>query len=97
MQDSDFVFDDPEHFEEGLVHLADMLELSDPRRDEARTSQTKVLKTGMTVPVGGTYNDWKTFCEEVVSRLKATRPKVDNEIGQSCIDAAIDRIEQIIE
>ena len=97
MQDGDFVFDDPEHFEEGLVHLADMLELSDPRRDEARKSQTKVLETGMTVPVGGTYEDWKTFCKDVVARLKATRPKVDNEAGQASIDAAIDRIEQMIE
>jgi hypothetical protein len=97
MQDSDFVFDDPEHFEEGLVHLADMLELSDPRRDQAQQSQTKVLKTGLTVPVGGTYEDWRTFCEEILSRLKATRPKIDDEMGQAYIDAAIDRIEQIIE
>ena len=94
---TDHLFDDPEHFEEGLVHLADMLELADPRREGAKQSQANVLQTGVTVPVGGTLDDWKEFCLKVASGLEATRGDVPSDDGLAALDAAVDRIRQMAE
>ena len=94
---TDYLFEDPEHFEEGLVHLVDMLELADPRREQSTKSQAKVQDSGVTVPVGGTLEEWKTFCLDITTRLKATRPKIPVETGRAHIDDAIDRIELMLE
>ena len=94
---TDYLFEDPEHFEEGLVHLVDMLELADPRREHSTTSQAKVQKSGVTVPVGGTLEEWKSFCLDITKRLKATRDKIPVAAGRAHIDAAIDRIELMLE
>lgn len=94
---TDFLFEDMDHFEEGLVHLVDMLELADPRRAHAGSSQKKVASSGISVPVGGSYEEWKAFCLDIVARLKATRPRVPQAAGQAQLDAAVDRIELMLE
>lgn len=88
---------DGEHFEEGLVHLADMLELSDPRRPKEAGGAQKVSGAGVALPVGGTYADWKTFCLDVCRSLRVTRTKVKSPAAQAAIDAAVARIEQLVE
>ena len=94
---TDYLFENPEHFEEGLVHLVDMLELADPRREQSSSSQAKVEKSGVTVPVGGTFEEWKSFCLDITHRLQATRDKIPVAAGRAHIDAAIDRIELMVE
>ncbi|MEE9285423.1 MAG: hypothetical protein V3V35_06830 [Dehalococcoidia bacterium] len=94
---SEEAFHDSDHFEEGLVHLADMLELSDPRRSEAKESQKKIQQTGLAVPVGGTYEEWKRFCLDVATELKATLAQATSDDARATIDAAIDRIEQMVQ
>ena len=88
---------DPVHFEEGLVHLADMLELADPRRDEAKESQEKISQPGPAMPMGGTYEEWKGFCLNVAAQLKDTLSQADSDDARATIDAAIDRIEQMLQ
>ena len=95
--ETDFVFEDPEHFEEGLLHLVDMLELTDPRRAEALESQAKVLEAGVAAPVGGTFEEWRGFCLNIAGQLKAARGKVTAAEGQAMLDATIDRLEQMAE
>ena len=85
---------DPVHFEEGLVHLADMLELADPRRKEG---QEKIGQTGLATPMGGTYEEWKGFCLSVAAQLKETLNQADSDDARATIDAAIDRIEQMLQ
>ena len=94
---TEYLFEDPDHFEEGLVHLVDMLELADPRREESTTSQSKVETSGITVPVGESLGDWKAFCQDVAKQLKATRRQVSIAAGRAHLDAAIDRIELMVE
>lgn len=91
------LFEDMEHFEEGLVHLVDMLELADPRRREADKSQRKVQGAGVTVPVGGTFQEWKSFCQDVTKRLRSARPRLTSPDSLAQLDAAIDRIEQMVQ
>ena len=88
---------DPEHFEEGLVHLVDMLELADPRREEAKESQEKISETGTAMPMGGAYEEWKGFCLNVAAQLKDTLKRTDSDDTRATIDAAIDRIEQMVQ
>ncbi len=85
---------DAVHFEEGLVHLADMLELADPRRKEG---QEKISQTGLAMPMGGTYEEWKGFCLNVAAQLKDTLSQADSDDARATIDAAIDRIEQMLQ
>ncbi len=94
---TDFLFEDMEHFEEGLVHLVDMLELADPRRNEAGVSQKKVASSGISVPVSGSYEEWKAFCLDVTRRLKATRSRVPVAAARAQLDAAVDRIDLMVE
>ncbi len=93
---TDQLFGNPDEFEEGLVHLVDMLELADPRRAETRVNQTKVEGSGIDVPVGGSFEEWKGFCLDVTKRLRATSHKIKHPEGQAGIDAAIDRIEMMV-
>ena len=88
---------DPDHFEEGLVHLADMLALADPRRDEAKESQGKTGQTGPAMPMGGTYEEWKEFCLNIAAQLKETLSQADSDDARATIDAAIDRIQQMVQ
>ena len=94
---TNFVFEDPDHFEEGLLHLVDMLELADPRRMEADQSQAKVVETGVSVSVGGTFEDWRNLCLSTANQLKATRDQVESPDGRAMLDATVDRIEQMVE
>jgi len=94
---TDYLFEDMEHFEEGLVHLVDMLELADPRRRESARSQRKVQGSGLSVPVGGTFDEWKSFCQDVSRRLRATRGRLSQPAALAQIDAAIDRIDQMVQ
>ena len=94
---TEYLFEDPEHFEEGLVHLADMLELADPRRLGAVESQAKVKQTGVSVPTGESFDNWHGFCQEVLKSLRATRPSVESEERLATLDATVDRIEQMIQ
>ncbi|MBM4404938.1 MAG: hypothetical protein FJ039_01970 [Chloroflexi bacterium] len=91
----DFPADDPEHFEEGLVHLADMLELADPRRKQASVSRQTVKASGVEMPEKQTYAEWKKMCLDIVKELRALRPKVKKPDSQAILDAAVDRIEEI--
>ncbi|MSQ25607.1 MAG: hypothetical protein EXR49_04955 [Dehalococcoidia bacterium] len=90
-------FDTPDHFEEGLIHLVDMLELADPRRNGADKNQEKLRNAGLALPPGGTVADWRVFCKDVSSQLRSARPKMKVPFTQASIDAAIARIEQMIE
>ena len=94
---TDYLLDDPEHFQEGLVHLADMLELADPRRLGAGASQAKVEEVGVSGATGETFDKWRGFCQEVLESLRATRPSVEDEEGLATLDAAVARIEQMIQ
>ena len=58
--------DDPAHFEEGLVHLSDMLELADPRRLQSKDGSAHPLPVAVT-----TYDEWKAFCLDVIKTLEA--------------------------
>ncbi len=86
-----------EHFEEGLLHLADMLEISDPRRPKAAGSGAKISGSGLAVPIGATFEEWKAFCLDVCRSLQVTRAKVKTPAAHAMIDAAIARIEQLVE
>ena len=90
-------FDTPDHFEEGLIHLVDMLELADPRRNGADKNQAKLRNAGLAIPETGTMADWKAFCRDVSHQLRASRPKMKVAFTQASIDAAIARIDQMIE
>ena len=92
---SDYLFENAEHFEEGLIQLVDMLELADPRRIEAGESQAKVRESGLSVPVGASLEEWRSFCQDVIARLRATHGQVPSGDAEALIDAAIDRIEQV--
>ena len=94
---TNFLFEDPDHFEEGLLHLVDMLELADPRRMAAHQSQAKVVNAGVGVPVGGSFEDWRNSCLSTVKQLQATREQVESPDGRALIDATIDRIQQMVE
>jgi hypothetical protein len=93
----DETFEDGEHFVEGLVHLADMLELADPRRKHAQESQEKIQRSGVAVPVGRTYEEWRAFCLGVVSRLRKAYATARTDAQRATLDAAIQRIEQVVE
>ncbi len=92
----DFPVDDPEHFEEGLVHLADMLELADPRRKQASESRATVKKSGIEMPERQTYPEWKAMCLDIVKELRASTPKIKNDDSLAILDAAIDRIQDMV-
>ena len=92
-----FDFDDPDHFEEGLVHLVDMLELADPRREQAAQTKRKVEESGITLPTGDSLAEWKSFCQDVVKQLRGTRVQLSSSDGQAHLEAAIDSIELMTE
>ena len=96
---TDFLFDseDPDHFEEGLVHLVDMLELADPRREQADQTKRKVEESGIMLPTGDSLDEWKSFCQDVVKQLRGTRAQLNTAEGRAHLDAAIDRIELMTE
>ncbi|MBI3744151.1 MAG: hypothetical protein HY261_07710 [Chloroflexi bacterium] len=91
----DLPFDDPEHFEEGLVHLADMLELADPRRKGAEMSRGVVAQAGVDVNAVKSLTEWKTFCKSVVKQLRSASGKARDDDQRAVLDATIDRIEQM--
>ena len=95
MTSLDLPFDDPEHFEEGLVHLADMLELADPRRKGAATSRSVVAKAGVDVDAVNSLTEWKVFCKSVVKQLRTAQSKAKDDDQRAMMDATIDRIEQM--
>ncbi len=91
----DFPVDDPEHFEEGLVHLADMLELADPRRKQASEGRATLKKSGVEMPESQSYADWKKMCLEIVKELRVSGSKITKPDSLATLDAAIDRIQDM--
>jgi hypothetical protein len=91
----DFPSDDPEHFEEGLVHLADMLELADPRRKHAAESRETVKRSGVEMPERQSYAEWKKMCLDIAKELRASRAKIKKPDSLAILDAAIDRIQDM--
>ncbi|MCH8194442.1 MAG: hypothetical protein IIB12_00005 [Chloroflexi bacterium] len=47
--------------------------------------------------MGGTYEEWKGFCLNVAAQLKDTLSQADSDDARATIDAAIDRIEQMLQ
>ena len=75
---------------EGLVHLADMLEVADPRRamaGDAREQSRDYL----------TLADWRARCRALRDRLARARPALRAPEQRAAIDEAIRRIRRLLD
>ena len=82
---------DAAHFEEGLVHLTDMLALADPRRPPPKDGVAHPLPVAVT-----TYDEWRAFCLDVTKTLEASRAKATDQTSLTTISAAIARIQRML-
>ncbi len=75
---------------EGLVHLADMLEVADPRRAMAGGAQAQA----------GDYltlADWRARCHDLQDGLARTRPALRSLEQRTTVDEAIRRIRRLLD
>jgi hypothetical protein len=82
------IIEDPDHFIEGLVHLADMLELADPRRSQGQTQ--------VAVPVRS-LEEWRAFCLDVAAKLRNARDRARDEAQRVRLDETAGRLERIVQ
>ncbi len=80
------MIEDPDHFIEGLVHLADMLELADPRRSGQQAQAA--------VPVRS-FEEWRAFCLDVAAKLRHARDRARDEAQRARIEETAGRLERI--
>ncbi|MDO8532913.1 MAG: hypothetical protein Q7T26_12260 [Dehalococcoidia bacterium] len=73
---------------EGLVHLADMLEVADPRRGMAGSESG-----------GGhlTLADWRARCRGLLERLSRARPALPLPEQRAALDEALGRIRHLLD
>ncbi len=91
------LFKDKKNLGQSLIHLADVLELADPRRKLAQASRTKIKRAGLHLPTRQTVKEWRASCRDVVNQLEVLRSTVQSAQALAQLDAAIDRIRLMIE